>query len=351
MSEVSPLFADTAVTASPTPSAGLSPVQPAPPPLPAGDDYSAFSPAAVAQKTGAANAARQLLEQHKSSSLGDLGKQLNTLVETARGLSAPAPGQAPHHSGLFGLTGLMSKFRSEKEQLLAHTQSIETRIQGLTKALQGGIALERQHIGILDAMSAQNRQGKLAFQEGLRRCEAWIPQAEARAAAAPTPEERVTWQNRVNQMKTWREDFANASTLADNQAVSLEAEKQVSRNSVDACERVISFTIPALEQVAAQQVMLLEQQATLGAAQAGKDAFAAALKSSSELLGQNLVASSEAAGQSVFDVGALSEAQKVLDAALAQVSENTKKQEMQRQLDAQTRAQMAAQYQRLGMSS
>lgn len=340
-----------AVTSAPISNASAFPAQPmygsgsanALAALPTEAELEKYSPQAITQQSGTSQIAHQILENHKAHDLGNLTSQLTQLVNTAQGLANPKQASS---GGLLGR--LHAHFQSEKAALLSHIQSIEAQIQKLSAALSQGLAAEKQHVQQFDGMQNQMRSTLPRFQEGLARCQQWLGQAQS-LPVPQNPEERLRLQNLVQKFGTWQEDFQNAMVFVQQQLASLEAEKQVSRNNIDACERVLAFTIPALENVAAQQVLLVEQKKTLGAIQAGKDAFSAALQASSEMLGENLVLSSQEASQSVFSVDELEKAQNTLNDALNKVRENQQQVEMQRQLDSQKRVQMSSQLQRLGL--
>lgn len=352
MSEISPLFGD--VVSSPVPAnnpaspvVAPSVVTPSPvmaPPamgnglakLPSDTDLDALS---QSYKGGYASVSEKLLATHKASDAGDMGQQLNTLLLTAKGLNP-----AEQHS----LVGkLMTRIRGEKEQILAHTQSVKGRLAELEKNMEATASVQRQRIQDIEGLKHENAMTAQKIQTAQQRAIEWEAQV-SRTLATYTPDAQdpqsaaklQEYKHLDTRLQVTIEDLKNYLVLNSQQAVELQSTQDNSRAILDEFDRARNIAIPALTQLVAQQLIAIEQQSALKTQAAVRDMVNNAMTQAATTLGQNQVAISTMQQTSMISVDTLTQCQDILDEAANKVKAIEQQGAQQRQLDAQKREEL-----------
>lgn len=361
MSEVDPLFGDT-VSTSPTPAAPPAPAAPQPAsPIPASTPQAspvatvgATQPATTQtislpsdqdidqlssdSRAGYASIADKLLATHKTADAGEMGQQINQLLVTAKGLN-PA-----EQKGLVGK--FLSRVRGEKEQILAHTQSVKARIAELEKQMDQSAALQRQRITDLEGLKQENIAHTQKLMAGLEKAKAWQQQT-SQALQIPVdsndpqaPAKHKALQKLDQRLQITINDLQNAIVLDQQQAVELQSTQDNARAILDEFDRAKNIAIPALTQLVAQQLIAIEQQQAVKTDQAIRGMVNDAMLQAAKTLGQNQEQIATMQQTSMISVDTLDQCQTILEQTAQKVKEIEAQGAQQRQLDAQKRSDL-----------
>ncbi len=283
---------------------------------------------------------QKLLETHKTSDAGDMGKGINEMLLAAKGLN---PKDQPR--SLLG--GLMAKVRGEKEALLAHTQSIQKRIGELSAQLEKTAALMRARITDLEGLKKENRDHQARLQTGIANAQVWLAQVQHTLAMPPKDPndaqeaaQRKATQHLLQRLQATIPDLQNALVLDQQQQQELQATQDNARAILDEFERVKTIAVPALESLVAQQLIALEQKQALATDTAIRDLTNSAILQAAQTLGENEVQVAQLQSRSVISVDTLTQAQDVLEQAEKQVQSIQAQAEAQRREDAAKRADL-----------
>jgi len=283
---------------------------------------------------------QKLLETHKASDAGDMGKGINEMLLAAKGLN---PKDQPH--SLLG--GLLSKVRGEKEAILARTQSIQKRIGELSAQLEKTANLMRSRIADLEGLKKENLDHQARLQTGIANAQAWLAQVQAALAQPPKDPndmqeaaQRKAQQHLLQRLQVTINDLQNAIVLDQRQALELQRTQDNARAILDEFDRAKNIAIPSLESLVAQQLIALEQKQALATDAAIRDLTNSAILQAAQTLGENEVQVAQLQGQSVISVDTLTQAQDVLEQAEKRVQALQAQAEVQRREDAAKRADL-----------
>lgn len=347
MPDVDPLFGDATApseTSSTTNAPATSPAAQALVPAPAAplatipsdsdiDNLGASGRETYAQIT------QRLLETHKTADAGEMGKQLNDLLMTAKGLD-------PKHRG-HGIVGaIVHAFKSEKERILAHTQSVQTRIQALTGQMDQSAATQRQRIQDLQGMLQGSYQYHEQLKGAVAQAQAWLPAINQALQAPVDPKDPFAGQKsrelkqRAQRLQIRINDLQNAMVLAQQQAVEIQATQDNARAILDEFDRAKNEAIPALTALVAQQLIAIEQKNALAVDATLRSTVQNAMTEAAQTLGENMETIATMQQSAVISTDTLDQCQKILEASAAKVKQIEAQGAQQRTLDAQKRQEL-----------
>jgi len=347
MTEVNPLFPDDSSTQQPTqpPVPARTVVQtitvqqPAQNPvvtnLPTDSDIDHLTQDA---RAGYASVTEKLLATHKTADMGDMGSQLNELLATAKGLD---PKQQKSLVGKF-----MAHIRGEKEQILAHTQSVKARIAELEAQMDKSAALQRQRIQDLEGLKKENADHYQKLSEALAKCIAWQEQTAQALSVPVDPSDpqagvkRAALQKLDQRLQITINDLKNAQVLDQQQALELQATQDNARAILDEFDRAKNIAIPALTALVAQQLIAIEQREAMKVDAATRDLVASAMTQAAQTLGDNSIQIATMQQQSIIGTDTLEKCQEILEQSAAKVKEIEAQGQAQRKIDEQKRADL-----------
>lgn len=351
MPEVSPLFGDEPVS-NPTPAPNPVQVTPSAAPIPT-QQPATFAPQRTAialpteddiqhlttdSRAGYATVAEKLLATHKTADMGDMGKQLNTLLVTAKGLD---PKQ---QKSLVGKAFAM--FRSEKENILAHTQSVQKSIQELENDMAKSAALQQQRIQDIEGLKKENAAHYQKLADGLVRATAWQQQSAAAlqlpvdASDPQAPMKHTALQKLDQRLQVLVNDLKNAQILDQQQALELQATQDNARAILDEFDRAKNIAVPALTALVAQQLIAIEQQQAIKVDGAIRDMVTNAMTQAAQTLGENSIQIATMQQQSIIGTDTLEKCQDILEQSASKVHEIEAAGAAQRKIDEQKRAEL-----------
>ena len=280
-----------------------------------------------------------LLSLHKSTDLGEMGSKLTELISTAKGLD---PKQASH--GM--LDRAISLFKGQREQLLAHMQSVQQRLATLTQQMDSMAIQQRDRIHTLEGLQQANfhyhEQLKGAVQQG----QAWLESAKAALALPPDAADPFVAQQRtaathiVQRLEVAVNDFQNSMTLAKQQALEIQQTQDNGRAILDEFERAKTAVIPALTSLLTQQLIEIEQKHALETDDMLRATLDAAMRQSAQTLGENTIQVATLQQRSLISTTTLDECQKILEASADKVKQLEEAGRQQRIVDGQKRAEI-----------
>ena len=280
-----------------------------------------------------------LLSLHKSTDLGEMGSKLTELISTAKGLD---PKQASH--GM--LDRAISLFKGQREQLLAHMQSVQQRLATLTQQMDSMAVQQRDRIHTLDALQQANfhyhEQLKGAVQQG----QTWLESAKAALALPPDAVDPFVAQQRtaathiVQRLEVAVNDFQNSMTLARQQALEIQQTQDNARAILDEFERAKTAVIPALTSLLTQQLIEIEQKHALETDDMLRSTLDAAMRQSAQTLGENTIQVATLQQRSLISTTTLDDCQKILQASADKVKQLEEAGRQQRIADGQKRAEI-----------
>lgn len=340
MPDVDPLFGDPAAPSDPaTTTVGdhaIVPVTPAPPVVANVPSDSDIANLGAAGRETYAQITQRLLETHKTADAGDMGKQINELLMTAKGLD-------PRHQGHGIIGAIVHAFRSEKERILAHTQSVQTRIQDLTRQMDQSAATQRQRIQDLQNMLQASYQYHEQLKTAVGQAQGWLPAIEQAMHAPADPKDPFTAQKsrelaqRDQRLKIRINDMQNAMVLAQQQALEIGATQDNARAILDEFDRAKNEAIPALTALVAQQLIAIEQKHAIEIDATLRSTVQNAMTQAAQTLGENMENIATMQQSAVISTDTLDQCQKLLEASAAKVKQIEAQGVQQRALDAQKR--------------
>jgi uncharacterized protein YaaN involved in tellurite resistance len=347
MPDVNPLFDDPAPSdASNAPAAGQAIVPTAQPIVPAAHPITASVPSDVdidnlgtAGREIYAQITQRLLETHKAADAGEMGKQLNELLVTAKGLD---PKHQSH--GIFG--AIVHAFKSEKERILAHTQSVQTRLHELTAQIDHSAATQRQRIQDLQGLLQGSYQYHEQLKGAVTQAQGWLPAVSQAIQAPVDPKDPFAAQKgrelkqRAQRLQIRINDMQNAMVLAQQQALEIGATQDNARAILDEFDRAKNEAIPALTALVAQQLIAIEQKNALAIDATLRSTVQSAMTQAAQTLGENMETIATMQQSAVISTDTLEQCQKILEASAAKVKQIEAQGTQQRALDAQKRQEL-----------
>lgn len=282
---------------------------------------------------------QKILSQSKVSDLGEMSAKITELVSVSKGFN---PSAAKH--GL--LSKAISVFHGEREELLAHTQSVQRRIDTMLGELDRIADRQRGRIKDMAALQQEN----LAYVQGLKadaaQAKEWLAKIEAaRAAPAdqtdPEAAAKVSALQRADQrLQAAINNIENATTLARQQATEIQMTEDNSSAILEEFVKTKTLVIPALQSILAQYLVGLEQKKAVSADNMLRDTLAEAMKENAQLTGDNSVQIATLQQKSMIRVETIEECQTLLEGAASKIREIEEAGRQQRAQDAAKRAEI-----------
>ena len=289
-------------------------------------------------RAGYASVTEKLLATHKTADMGDMGTQLNGLLMTAKGLD---PKQQKSMIGK-----LMTHIRGEKEQILAHTQSVQGRIKELEAQMDQSANLQRQRIQDLDGLKKENAAHYQKLADALVRCTSWQQQtAQALTLPVDTTDpqagvKRAALQKLDQRLQITVNDLKNAQILDQQQALELQATQDNARAILDEFDRAKNIAVPALTALVAQQLIAIEQREAVKVDGAIRDMVSQAMTQAAQTLGDNSIQIATMQQQAIIGTDTLEQCQDILEQSAAKVHEIEAQGAAQRKIDEGKRADL-----------
>lgn len=278
----------------------------------------------------------KLLASHKTADAGEMGKQINDLLMTAKGLDFK------HHGhGIVGM--IVHVFKSEKERILAHTESVQTRIQELTRQMEQSAGTQRQRIQDLQHMLQGSYQYHEQLKTAVTQAQGWLPALDQAMRAPVDPKDPFASQKtrdlkqRAQRLQVRINDLQNAMVLAQQQAVEIQATQDNARAILDEFDRAKNEAIPALTALVAQQLIAIEQKNALAVDATLRSTVQNAMTEAAQTLGENMETIATMQQSAVISTETLDQCQKLLEASAAKVKQIEAQGAQQRVVDAQKR--------------
>ncbi|MGH7086136.1 MAG: toxic anion resistance protein [Acetobacteraceae bacterium] len=281
----------------------------------------------------------KILSQSKASDLGDMSAKLTELVSLSKGFKP----DAAKHGLLERAIGLL---RNEREQVLAHTETVQRRVDTMVGELdkiadrqrdraRDMAALQGENLAYLDGLKADAAQAKdwLSAVEAARKIP--LDQADAGAAAKASALQRARerLQGAINNLE-------NAMTLARQQAIEIQMTEDNSAAILEEFTRTKTVVIPALQSVLAQYLVGLEQKNAVATDSMLRDTLAEAMKQNAALTGENSVRIAGLEQKSMISVQTMEECQTLLEGAASRIREIEEAGRQQRIQDAARRTEL-----------
>lgn len=279
----------------------------------------------------------KVLSQTKASDLGEMSAKLTELVSVSKGFN---PSVAKH--GFLGKA--ISILHSEREQILAHTQTVQRRINTLTGELDQIAGRQRERMADMAGLQQEN----LAYVEGLQadvaEAKQWlagvdaaraIPAAQGDPAAAA---KASALEHASQRLQVAINNIENAMTLGKQQALEIQMTKDNSSAILEEFTKTKTLVIPALQSILAQYLVGLEQKNAITADKMLRDTLADAMKETALMTGDNAVQIATAQQKSMISVQTIEECQSLLEGAASKIREIEEAGRQQRIQDAARRA-------------
>jgi uncharacterized protein YaaN involved in tellurite resistance len=284
-------------------------------PIPSDDDISKL---AHSGSTVNASITDRLLAQYSTSDLGDMSVKMTQLVSVSKGFD---PKAAKH--GLFQKA--LGAFRGEREQLLAHLQTVKQQVDGIVAELDQKVILHEQRIKDIAAMQQENLAYHATRQASVFQFNQWLASVTAALALPVDPNDgmaaaHVSALQHLNQrLQVAIADAQNAMLLAKQNAIKLQMTSDNSRAILDQFERVKVNVIPALKSLLEQQLLAMEQKKSIDVDNMLSSTLDAALRSNAQLTADNTVAIATMQQRSTVSVDTIAECQTILNETAGKV--------------------------------
>lgn len=286
--------------------------------------------------TAPSSATNDVLAKHKTADIGALGENINELILTSKQLD---PANQP--KGLFGK--VLHHIRSEKEQILAHTQSVKQRIDEIMVAIAKGE--EEQKMQIQRSIAAKKdvlNRYKLADQS-LQQLSSWLEQAQQVASQPIDQTDPMAGAKRkevnalISRLTRSIEDLKNSKTQLMIEYAENQGQEDVARGMVDQARTIRTNVIPSLMTQVSIYLLALDQKRGMQTQSSIHDVYQETLKKSAEMIGENEVMMATSQATSTIDMSTLTACWDSLKKASEQVKQIEMQASQRRQLDDATR--------------
>lgn len=237
-----------------------------------------------------ANIADRLLENQKIADAGELGKQLNQLISTAKEFD---PARFKGKSIFSKISNFIS---GAKDQILAHSDTVKDRIARVVSEIDKQIVLHENRQKDLDDLMVYNQQYHEHLTKNIEKGNLLIGQLESKKnevdakvndqdtfAAADS----YALQNQINRVHALIQEFENSRMRAKQVAIELETMKQSGTSLIQTVKVAKQSLIPNWQMTLLQFIMSKEQDKTANYADVLHKANDEALKALGSQIGQN----------------------------------------------------------------
>ncbi|MGH7069468.1 MAG: toxic anion resistance protein [Acetobacteraceae bacterium] len=281
----------------------------------------------------------KILSQSKASDLGEMSAKLTELVSVSKGFK---PDAAKH--GLLGRA--IGVLRNEREQVLAHTETVQRRVDTMVGELDKIADHQRDRAKDMAALQGEN----LAYLDGLKadaaHAKEWLSAVEA-AGKAPRDQADAGAAAKASALERARErlqgainNLENAMTLARQQSIYIQMTEDNAAAILEELTNTKTVVIPALQSVLAQYLVGLEQKNAVAADSLLRDTLAEAMKQNAELTGENSVRIAGLEQKSMISVETMEQCQTLLEGAASKIHEIEEAGRQQRAQDAARRTEL-----------
>lgn len=283
----------------------------------------------------------ELLSLVQNKDLDNTGQKLNEVVQVAQQLNTSSILNKSKSSGFFG--GLLSKFKSAKQNFDQHFNTTKEQIDVLVKEIESSQSGLKARVGTLDKMfdAVQDEYKQLGVYIAAGQLKQQDIQQQISALTAQEQDQQTTQQiYDLNHLANNLEKrVSDLQVLQQSAMQTLPMIRIIQSNNlmlVDKFYAIKNITLPAWKNQISLAISLQEQKNSVQLAKAIDDTTNELLRRNAELLHQNSVDTAKANQRSVIDVETLEHVQNTLIKTVNDVIQ-IQKEGMQKRAEATTR--------------
>lgn len=283
----------------------------------------------------------ELLSLVQNKDLDNTGQKLNEVVQVAQQLNTSSILNKSKSSGFFG--GLLSKFKSAKQNFDQHFNTTKEQIDVLVKEIESSQSGLKARVGTLDKMfdAVQDEYKQLGIYIAAGQLKQQDIQQQISALSSQEQDQQTTQQiYDLNHLANNLEKrVSDLQVLQQSAMQTLPMIRIIQSNNlmlVDKFYAIKNITLPAWKNQISLAISLQEQKNSVQLAKAIDDTTNELLRRNAELLHQNSVDTAKANQRSVIDVETLEHVQNTLIKTVNDVIQ-IQKEGMQKRAEATTR--------------
>ncbi|MCU4639872.1 toxic anion resistance protein [Acinetobacter courvalinii] len=283
----------------------------------------------------------ELLSLVQNKDLDNTGQKLNEVVQVAQQLNTSSILNKSKSSGFLG--GLLSKFKSAKQNFDQHFNTTKEQIDVLVKEIESSQSGLKARVGTLDKMfdAVQDEYKQLGVYIAAGQLKQQDIQQQISALSAQEQDQQTTQQiYDLNHLANNLEKrVSDLQVLQQSAMQTLPMIRIIQSNNlmlVDKFYAIKNITLPAWKNQISLAISLQEQKNSVQLAKAIDDTTNELLRRNAELLHQNSVDTAKANQRSVIDVETLEHVQNTLIKTVNDVIQ-IQKEGMQKRAEATTR--------------
>lgn len=283
----------------------------------------------------------ELLSLVQNKDLDSTGQKLNEVVQVAQQLNTSSILNKSKSSGFFG--GLLSKFKSAKQNFDQHFNTTKEQIDVLVKEIESSQSGLKARVGTLDKMfdAVQDEYKQLGVYIAAGQLKQQDIQQQISALTSQEQDQQTTQQiYDLNHLANNLEKrVSDLQVLQQSAMQTLPMIRIIQSNNlmlVDKFYAIKNITLPAWKNQISLAISLQEQKNSVQLAKAIDDTTNELLRRNAELLHQNSVDTAKANQRSVIDVETLEHVQNTLIKTVNDVIQ-IQKEGMQKRAEATTR--------------
>ncbi|MBJ8417042.1 toxic anion resistance protein [Acinetobacter courvalinii] len=283
----------------------------------------------------------ELLSLVQNKDLDNTGQKLNEVVQVAQQLNTSSILNKSKSSGFLG--GLLSKFKSAKQNFDQHFNTTKEQIDVLVKEIESSQSGLKARVGTLDKMfdAVQDEYKQLGVYIAAGQLKHQDIQQQISALTAKEQDQQTTQQiYDLNHLANNLEKrVSDLQVLQQSAMQTLPMIRIIQSNNlmlVDKFYAIKNITLPAWKNQISLAISLQEQKNSVQLAKAIDDTTNELLRRNAELLHQNSVDTAKANQRSVIDVETLEHVQNTLIKTVNDVIQ-IQKEGMQKRAEATTR--------------
>ena len=283
----------------------------------------------------------ELLSLVQNKDLDSTGQKLNEVVQVAQQLNTSSILNKSKSSGFFG--GLLSKFKSAKQNFDQHFNTTKEQIDVLVKEIESSQSGLKARVGTLDKMfdAVQDEYKQLGIYIAAGQLKQQDIQQQISALSSQEQDQQTTQQiYDLNHLANNLEKrVSDLQVLQQSAMQTLPMIRIIQSNNlmlVDKFYAIKNITLPAWKNQISLAISLQEQKNSVQLAKAIDDTTNELLRRNAELLHQNSVDTAKANQRSVIDVETLEHVQNTLIKTVNDVIQ-IQKEGMQKRAEATTR--------------
>lgn len=283
----------------------------------------------------------ELLSLVQNKDLDNTGQKLNEVVQVAQQLNTSSILNKSKSSGFLG--GLLSKFKSAKQNFDQHFNTTKEQIDVLVKEIESSQSGLKARVGTLDKMfdAVQDEYKQLGVYIAAGQLKQQDIQQQISALTAREQDQQTTQQiYDLNHLANNLEKrVSDLQVLQQSAMQTLPMIRIIQSNNlmlVDKFYAIKNITLPAWKNQISLAISLQEQKNSVQLAKAIDDTTNELLRRNAELLHQNSVDTAKANQRSVIDVETLEHVQNTLIKTVNDVIQ-IQKEGMQKRAEATTR--------------